>query len=354
MNSISVAYSSAGTPPRLQPILRPANVRLEPEQTSSEGDHLVFRPGGMDGLGWRGKTAFLKTQLPADILERFCRLASTPAGRKLPSGRFLRFARSHGVLGLCLAHGLPCCHSAHIEIRRRRDGQKVYHPIESCPASFYEPIKTWRALAREAKAIRLLRSGARASRLWEDALWLTRQRDPQIHPPAGSGERETITTLAECVNTWLSCGGVRPQLAVDPGAQVSFPFRFELLADPEFPNLFGALAVALAEEVYAGGGRKLCVACGWNWFKPTRNQTCCPDCRAQKYKTVVRGRPIVKVTMDRANKALRARKREAKRLHREGHSYSEIARRLGLKKRHNSKTGQAEGPALRVRRWVAS
>lgn len=281
---------------------------------SSCGRFLLWR------AGTHPRDLFRTIKPQRGTLERFLRLADVPAEN------ILAYARRWGVLGLC-RHGLPMNHAGALCDPAFLDGQIA------------EPLTSWRALAKAAAALLRLNAFARLDRmgrtdvlssLWHDALWLPAQQfDWARKMPKGSrrafahfGRREAAMIATE----WLRAGGVCVQVQWDQPS-----FRFELAPNAAMPNLFGALAIALAFEMAGLEAWALCAGCG-ELMQPSPNagsgtRRFCPGCRAAN-------QPACRATGD-----YRARKRAARRLASQGRTAAWIAKSMGK-------------PVERIRAWI--
>ncbi len=253
----------------------------------------------------------------------------------------LSFAQRNGVLGLC-KHGLPICHGPRDPQDRVLESGRVYCTFGFTRSrAIMEPLKSWRALSREALVLLTLRrmleySGSHRGRdeIWKDALWLClKQSEHSAHPGYRSliqtaqrtRDRERIALIA---NEWLRCGRVELQLKSGNGG-----YRFNPVLPDFGPNLFGYIAFQLAANLTNREGWAICASCK-EFFEPTNTispgrRTFCQSCRSK-------GKPLSFSMID-----YRARIKLARKMYESGRPVAEIATAL-------------QRPQAQIRKWVRS
>ncbi len=225
-------------------------------------------------LVWEEGSDRRKPEGEKDVLRKFIRLA------KGSPESILGFAERHGVLNLCFEHKLASSHF------RLLDDHTPF-----CFPRRIEPIRVWRAYAREAKAIisiaseiRLGRSGNR--RDWVD-LHIAREdrrsrrfrllkgvnRDGYEPAFDRVSPEEAQTWLSRFVQDWIEEGGLRPKFTWKGKSP-------EITLGGE--GLFSELARQVAFGVAAADGWVVCTECGSPYSpsrKPTRDRrNFCPGC----------------------------------------------------------------------------
>lgn len=180
-----------------------------------------------------------------------------------------RFAKRHGVLALCFAENLPVGH-----FRRPLTDELICLPLGM------EPIRIWRAYAKEARAMISIASELRRGRHGELSDWVDLHaasfervfEDPPGDPDrwgpivAGLSDEGARGWLSRHVQDWIRDGGVRAE----------FVWEGEL---PEVrlggSGLFSELARQLVFGVSATSGWVTCADCGSPFFpsrKPASNR----------------------------------------------------------------------------------
>ena len=240
-----------------------------------------------------------------ELLDKFCELAEDDSDKKVA-----RFARRHGLLGLC-KHGLPAAHdyapyedatiqTLFRELRPRR--------LRRCSPSWREPVSTWRRFATEARAIRRIASELAdervGSREWEHVTaGLTARWEPFEERSWSAwlyeyGERTRERTsrqrvkiereaLVSAVQTWLELGLVRPEFVWSddrPTFTLGGGVRGLSSEDVGHGELFAALAVQLMLDVSRPSPLLPCDGCGGLVTNLTRKpredqRAFCDDCR---------------------------------------------------------------------------
>jgi hypothetical protein len=297
-----------------------------------------------DALAWEigkhPKESYRELTPEPEAFSKFLELADAPPER------ILAFAKRNGVLGLC-KHGLPMCHDPRLP-DAGEPASPPYWPPLYCKRHFtqygiMEPLDSWRSLARAARAVLTLKHSMPESRAtqrtqaewesnWKAALWLSAQQyargghwdceseyqlcqlPQRIRRPFGLfGQNE----LANVVDEWLACGGIRLRAYWSRDRNQS---RLELVVDARHgPNLFGFLALQLAQRWDVGEGLTRC-PCG-QFFSPSpttspRRRNFCRACRGA-------GKPG---TFHMAT--YRHRIRDARRMKAEGDTIAQIAKKL--------------------------
>lgn len=265
-----------------------------PSQVAFTGGSLLWRFGPDDPYAER----------PADLLCRFQALGDDDTEPQV----IAEFAAQFGVLKICKEHALPTLHVEPVIVESPRDHQALVHqPTCAFDTQLHnglrwrkEPIREWRLLARQAKAIGDLASALRRettlpTRFDEWERWKEAQRrdrlaellgpadawgtlgmpvdkyfDPQwpLVPGAVRGphrmwwrqqrleleefRRQHQATLSRRINSWLRVSGARPETEwTGP-----LPHWVERV-----PGLFAGVSRELADSLV--GGRFLtCAACG--------------------------------------------------------------------------------------------
>jgi hypothetical protein len=226
--------------------------------------------------------------------------------------QILAYARSWGVLGLCI-HDLPCSHNQYpngIENRVRPCLPELVKPLPKTGSEFrlQESLQLWRFWSLKAQS--LLNIGACANQgkiarledwqvvkdIWDSGLGET------AWEPFMESAENARAELARELDRWISIGQVRPQIGWrnkrGPKAQ------FSLEAVTSGPNLFGLLALNIAVAIAAGDGEKglaICSACAQSYIPKRR-----PDPNRRNYC---------------ANCGLRAAQRDASRRYRQTSTY---------------------------------
>lgn len=245
-----------------------------------------------------------KTYRPGPgLLEEFAELADAP------NDTILMFAKRRGVLQLC-EHDLPSSHNAapsggilwpqdpmaycHERMRRRGGPFSTIKALTSAPIVCSEPIRVWRAFAREAGALVRLAAALHGGRQRAAADWHTiYARDPRVQAqlagrstPWWSHDRHRQNILMERMliarkaSDWIELGNVRlvsNWVGRVPGIQFAATMQGRM-------TLFGALALQLLFAISATPGLAICSACQASFTprrQPRLNQrSYCDDCRA--------------------------------------------------------------------------
>ena len=246
-----------------------------------------------------------------DLLDKFCELAEDESDKKVA-----RFARSHGLLGLC-KHELPVAHSytpyedakiqgfhEKLRLRPRRRPR--------CSPSWQEPVSAWRRFATEARAIRRIASELVEERVGSSE-WVnvtagfTAEWEPLVEERSWStwvyenGVRTRKRTriqrikiereaLVSEVQTWLEFGLVRPEFVWSderPAFTLGGGVRGLSSEGVGHGELFAALAVQLMLDVSGPSSLLQCDGCGGlvtnSTRKPREDQrTFCDECRRRR------------------------------------------------------------------------
>jgi len=202
------------------------------------------------------------------------------------------FARRYGVLLLCERHNLPATHlmldpGDAVEQKVSESvsyvGPSARHGFrDGCPlrqtgdGRWWEPIREWRRLSREARAVLFVGSALHEGRDGNLDDWKVLLDDDQLDPdriPASLEARWWV--VCEHINDWLTWG--RVQLRVARGAE-----------GPDVTIGGNSLFAALALELMGTVGRRglaTCYACGRPYFisrrPPAGRRNFCGDCGAK-------------------------------------------------------------------------
>lgn len=209
-----------------------------------------------------------KRKSDPQVLPEFVSLADAPADE------YLQFARRWGVLGLC-HHGLPCSHNP-----PRYDGQGKLNDF--CVPGRYrgegtavEPISTWRAYAKEARAILRIAEYLRVDQDPNEDDWkVVCERLGRVVPETATKEAQK-QGAAQLLTEWLQLGGVRPTVEWIENGQPALLFSGIYV----YGTLVGTLAMQLVSAVTDSRGLAICDSCGVAYApsrrpSPTRRHYC--------------------------------------------------------------------------------
>jgi len=267
--------SAVGITDREGNLDRPVSQRkwAVPLRISVDGERLVY-------AGECDRTAHSE----AKLLEDFLRLDGAS------SESILKYARSHGVLYLCV-HDRP----AHL-LRGGRACMPTGWDEEN--SSGWEPLQAWRNYARQIRAILKMAANLHHGKPCDPSDILAfNQPDPEkakewlkmgVAEPRQEGrfhseaaERERVSShralVANVINSWLWYGDVYPGLFWSEENP-----RLELTGT----GLFGALATQLVLAISRTGGLVFCSGCGAPYFPERRpregERHYCDECREAK------------------------------------------------------------------------
>ena len=196
-----------------------------------------------------------------------------------PTARIADFARNYGVFRIC-EHGLPCSHNPN---------PYPLVPVGCYPLGWndrlstygtYDPLKVWRAFAREAFALtkiadRLLQGHTGHAADWEIAYGRSGRKAPWWRQHV---DVERII-IARITNEWLLIGNARP-------AVIWHHWGKKPTVKLGGAGLFGALALQLALAIGQSLGFAVCVHCRKEYPPTARRpkagqRNFCPECRTQ-------------------------------------------------------------------------
>src|SRR5262249_44652192 len=221
---------------------------------------------------------------------------------KNQSSTILAYAQKWSVLGIC-EHGLPCSHNQYAYgldygIRPCLPMLVKVVPAEEPDVRFSEPIRAWIEWSRMAKALLSVGLQLRAGKAVTLAEWSTMMGADSSEVEGAGLFDESVPTknkdllkaqrqgFAWKLDDWMLIGQVRPRVSwkrEPPG------WNFGLDAVTTGPNLFGLLALYIANEVTGSGRAKaFCTSCGKLYDAGRRlNQkraNYCPQCRGKSGK----------------------------------------------------------------------
>jgi len=202
------------------------------------------------------------------VLQDFCALLA--AG---PS-EIEKFAGYYGVLYICerdrpMTHTWGAGRASPEELRVPSFKHCFPRPVDDQGLTYWEPLRVWRHLAREAGAIVSLTDALHAGRGGVSADWAA-IIGPES-PPKSPVDKRTI--LAQRVTQWMRDSGISYALHWGRGGPI---------LTVSGGSLFGYLASQLLVRVSGAPGFVICAECGQPFTPPRRGRTgvrhFCPDC----------------------------------------------------------------------------
>ena len=180
----------------------------------------------------------------------------------------LRFAETHGVLGLC-EHGLPSEHNPPpLEVDLKSLSPSTWcRPQGWHEDSPWEPIDRWLYFSRQARAILQIAAALHREEPPSEEDWLTVYAGrPELKGAtrklAESGSRdEHQSHIEDAINKWLALGNVRPRFHW--GRERAPSLRLGA-------STFGVLAIQLMSAVIRARDIYTCSGCGSPYFREGR------------------------------------------------------------------------------------
>lgn len=171
--------------------------------------------------------------------------------QRITDGRgVLKFARRYGVLQIC-EHGLPATHNPD---PLPSSGFSGCRPLGWNDAP-WEPVEQWLHFARQAAALLRIAAALHRDQRPDPSAWATVYEDqPDQRGYGWLSDAPSVGrfNLADCVNTWLILGGVRPHFEWFAG---SAP-RFMLSG-----GTFGLVAIQLMLAISQAHAIAVCDGC---------------------------------------------------------------------------------------------
>ncbi len=222
------------------------------------------------------------------MLEGFVALATAD------DAKYLSYACNWGLLELCEEHFMPTSHNYNckpvVPFRTTVLGptDKAAKQHRKVLLSEGEPIWIWRDYAAFASAILNIAARLHEGEIGRDEDWKTLHGDAGFLGWDYAAERRKRkrfpdidferVLIADGVNFWLECGGVRPKVTWKASRPI-----ITLECPKAYGKLFANLALQLMMAVSQTDSVAICSACGQSYMPKRRPKTSqrryCPNCK---------------------------------------------------------------------------
>lgn len=302
-----------------------------PDKIQLKYGHLLWRA--------QGRTIAIE---PAEVLYRFISTSKAP-----DDSAILEFAKTYGPLWLCERHQIAGWHPSIFSIScplgpaphpKDRPDRPLYHcPPKREGTDLCEPLEAWRRLAIRAQRLLAIAVHLKEGKRTDVAQWKALDGFDLDWKKLGAWDYldDPWWRLAENLNWWLAMAQVMPHIEAKDGALRAF------IGSSRVPrSVLGVIAVQLIFACQKQPDFAECSGCGATFLPDrtsllgkrvgpwTAKRVYCPECQAK-------GVPVRDAKRDQ-----RTREREVWKLHAQGLTDREIARKL-----------KVEDPD-RVSRWI--